>query len=302
MGGSYHQTAALATTAALLFTTGVKAVGDGIKEAGWKPLCGLTLTVEKAADLAMSQIQQVIAGSKQYTLAALKLQVLSEMGTNQTKQIGYSALAVAAGARADEAMDLLHTLQNEDIPALFYAGDLRGNIGGVLNLIGDAEKTGSTSYCLADATDSARSSDLDTIACGSKYHTVTPKLNKIGSDITPTGFKNVVTTNAITSGGSSDGKCVLTTTPSDATTTFFKTGATRLIMAGTVQITPNDNSGSWQVNGGQPIAESGIARADNLLAKLYNSLQSIQKRDINCCGPATVDDAIKAAASSSKYE
>nr|ARB50586.1 variant surface glycoprotein [Trypanosoma brucei] len=301
MIGSFRQATAIAAAAALVFSAGVTAVGDGIKEAGWKPLCGLTVTLEKAADLALGQIQQVTTCAEQYTLASLKLQILAQMETNDTKQLGYSALAAAAAAKADMARQTLATLQSEDIPGLFYAGDLRGNIGGVLNLLMAGDKGTTTNFCLANSGGTGKADNLDSVTCANKFHSVKGKTTKLGNEITPTGFKNVATDNAISNGGATDGKCVLTTAPSDGTSTFFKNQADTTIMSGTVKLKAHDTTGEWIINAGHPIAEAGQASGSNLLAKTYNALQGIERRDISGCTADSIESAVEGAATAAEY-
>nr|APD73103.1 variant surface glycoprotein 1125.273 [Trypanosoma brucei] len=291
----------LAAVFAQQATRKITAVGDPIKQSGWEPLCTLTVTLEKAADLAMGQIQQVTTGNKQYALAALKLQVLAEMETNQTKQKGYSALATTAAGKADIALSLLSTLHNDDIAAVFYAGDLRGNIGGVLNLLANAQENSGTGYCLADSSGNHAGASFKADKCGNKYHTPTGSSQKLTTGITDTGFKGFTTGNAITSGGTGDGACSLTTTGTDAQVTLFKSNIAKEIMSSTITIKAHDTSGSWTINGGRNVATAGVSGQDSLLGKTYNAQQKVNTRDV-ADQPADIDAAVTAAAKSGAFK
>ncbi|SCU64922.1 Trypanosome variant surface glycoprotein (A-type), putative [Trypanosoma equiperdum] len=288
----------LAAVFAQQATRKITAVGDPIKQSGWEPLCTLTATLEKAADLAMGQIQQVTTGNKQYALAALKLQVLAEM---ETKQIGYSALATTAAGKADIALSLLSTLHSDDIAAVFYAGDLRGNIGGVLNLLARAQENSGTGYCLADSSGNHAGASFTADKCGNKYHTLTGSSLKLTTEITDTGFKGFSPTNAITSGAAGDGACSLTTTGTNAAGTLFKSATAANIMSGTVTIKADDDTGEWKINNGRPLAVHGTSTTDSLLGKTYNALHKVNSRDVSD-QPADIDAAVTAAAKSAAFK
>nr|APD74123.1 variant surface glycoprotein 1125.2659 [Trypanosoma brucei] len=291
----------LAAVFAQQATRKITAVGDPIKQSGWEPLCTLTATLEKAADLAMGQIQQVTTGNKQYALAALKLQVLAEMETNQTKQIGYSALATTAAGKADIALSLLNTLHSDDIAAVFYAGDLRGNIGGVLNLLATAQEDSGNGYCLAGRSGNHAQDNFKAEECGNKYHKLTGASTKLTDEISDTGFKGFTTDNAMASPGGGDGKCDLTTSGTDAAQPLFKSNSAKQIMSGTVTVKADDASGSWTINGGTNIAASGNSNKDSLLGKTYNALHKVNSRDVSD-QPADIDAAVTAAAKSGAFK
>nr|APD74082.1 variant surface glycoprotein 1125.2610 [Trypanosoma brucei] len=294
------------TLAILCAISAVVPPADGSSKAFTKAsvtkLCKLTTFLKSVPGDGIARTQRHLAAENEARAAAALASLAVAAAQNRSAAQVYGALATAATKCADKHAADAKTTTEAAIKASALAGQFRGKIQELVNLLNVvSEGTDGTGLCLVGTGGSAAISAGDIeIKCHTDELVIeAAAANYNGEHFDDKGFKNLTGGDMLDS-GSHTAKCHLihNTGTSGTGVVFQQSGTAKQLGGGTVTITlGNAGAATAVLATANKLGTAYKSTQSSEAAKVFNALGELQKQEVECCG-TTRTDVIRIAGNS----